>query len=153
MWNPFSAATLDDAEAAPEASNTSSTLAAARAAAVPLRAVTRSGSRSDRRLSAQDRFRNIVRSRSPSPSPNRISITSSTAFPFESTMAGNYDDEAVQRITANAIRVALQQDREERDRQSQLATQAAVAAAVANQSMRYVNLIYLHLTKIISIFG
>ena len=68
-------------------------------------------------------------------------------------MAGNYDDEAVQRITANAIRVALQQDREEWDRQSQLATQAAVAAAVANQSMRYVNLIYLHLTKIISIFG
>ena len=51
-------------------------------------------------------------------------------------MAGNYDDEAVQRITANAICVALQQDRDERDRQSQLATQAAVAAALANQTQQ-----------------
>ena len=44
------------------------------------------------------------------------------------------DDETIQRITANAIRVALAQDREERDRQNQLATQAAVAAALANQT-------------------
>ena len=43
-------------------------------------------------------------------------------------------DEDIERITRNAVRVALQQDREERDRQSQLDTQAAVAAALANQT-------------------
>ena len=44
------------------------------------------------------------------------------------------DDEAIERITANAVRLALQQDREERDRQSRLATEAAVSAALANQT-------------------
>ena len=49
-------------------------------------------------------------------------------------MAGALDDDVIERITANAVRIALQQDREERDRQSQLATQAAVQAALANQT-------------------
>ena len=40
----------------------------------------------------------------------------------------------IERITANAVRMALQQDREERDRQSRIATEAAVAAALANQT-------------------
>lgn len=44
------------------------------------------------------------------------------------------DDEAIQRICANAVKMALQQDREERDRQSRIATEAAVAAALANQT-------------------
>ena len=44
------------------------------------------------------------------------------------------DPEQIERITANAVRIALQQDREERDRQSRLATEAAVAAALANQT-------------------
>ena len=44
------------------------------------------------------------------------------------------DDAAIERITANAVRMALQQDREERDRQSRIATEAAVAAALANQT-------------------
>ena len=49
-------------------------------------------------------------------------------------MAHALDQEAIERITANAIRIALTNDREERDRQSQLVTQAAVAAALANQT-------------------
>ena len=134
MWNPFSASTPDETEATPEDSNTSSTLAAARTAAVPLRAVTRSESRSEKRPSAQERLRTIARSRSPSPSPNRILNSSSTAFPFESTMTNNLDADAIERITANAVRLALQQDREERDRLSRLSTEAAVSAALANQS-------------------
>ena len=40
------------------------------------------------------------------------------------------DDEAIQWI----VRMALAQDQEERDQQSQLATQAAVAAALVNQT-------------------
>ena len=40
----------------------------------------------------------------------------------------------IERICANAVRAALQQDREERDRQSRIATEAAVAAALANQT-------------------
>ena len=40
----------------------------------------------------------------------------------------------IERITANAVRMALQQDREERDRQSRIATEAAVTAALANQT-------------------
>ena len=44
------------------------------------------------------------------------------------------DAEQIEQITANAVRMALQQDREERDRQSRLATEAAVAAALANQT-------------------
>ena len=39
-------------------------------------------------------------------------------------------------LIARAIRLALQQDREERDRQSQLVTQAAVSAALANQTQQ-----------------
>ena len=49
-------------------------------------------------------------------------------------MANPITDEDIERITQRAVRLALQQDREERDRQSQLATQAAVAAALANQT-------------------
>ena len=40
----------------------------------------------------------------------------------------------VKRITANAVRMAPQQDREERNRQSRIATEAAVTAALANQT-------------------
>ena len=46
------------------------------------------------------------------------------------------DEDAVKRITAAAIEHALQLDRAERDRQSQLATQAAVAAALQNQTQQ-----------------
>ena len=44
------------------------------------------------------------------------------------------DDQDIERICANAVKMALQQDREERDRQSRIATEAAVAAALANQT-------------------
>ena len=46
------------------------------------------------------------------------------------------DEEAIKRITAQAVEIALRQDREERDRQSRLATEAAVAAALANQTQQ-----------------
>ena len=42
-------------------------------------------------------------------------------------------DADIKRITANAVRLALQQDREERDRQSKLATEAS---ALANQTQQ-----------------
>ena len=42
--------------------------------------------------------------------------------------------EEIQRITANAVAMALAQDRAERDRQVKVATEAAVAAALANQT-------------------
>ena len=45
-------------------------------------------------------------------------------------MAHDLDDEYIQRITANAVAMALQQDRAERDRQVEVATKAAVAAAL-----------------------
>ena len=44
------------------------------------------------------------------------------------------DNNAIERICQNAVRMALQQDREERDRQSKLVTEAAVTAALANQT-------------------
>ena len=44
------------------------------------------------------------------------------------------DPELIQQITRDAVRQALQLDREERDRQSRIATEAAVAAALANQT-------------------
>ena len=44
------------------------------------------------------------------------------------------DEETVKRITADAIKYALEKDRDERDRQSALVTEAAVRAALANQT-------------------
>ena len=44
------------------------------------------------------------------------------------------DPEMIAQITRDAVRMALAQDREERDRQSRIATEAAVAAALANQT-------------------
>ena len=44
------------------------------------------------------------------------------------------DAEDIQRITANAVAMALAQDRAERDRQVKVATEAAVAAALSNQT-------------------
>ena len=46
----------------------------------------------------------------------------------------NMDPDVIRQITADAVRLALAQDREERDRQSRLATEAAVSAALANQT-------------------
>ena len=46
----------------------------------------------------------------------------------------NMDDKHIRRITADAVRMALQQDREERE--SRIATEAAVAAALANQTQQ-----------------
>ena len=44
------------------------------------------------------------------------------------------EPELIAQITRDAVRMALQQDREERDHQSRIATEAAVAAALANQT-------------------
>ena len=45
-------------------------------------------------------------------------------------MTNSVDDDYIQRI----VKMAIEKDREERDRQSSIATQAAVAAALANQT-------------------
>ena len=134
----FSAATPEetadaDADEPDEAASTSqATLQEAREAARVIRAVTRNTS--SRVLSngghlaasnPQALIRSVSRSRSPSPSPT----------PYKNTFTfPTMDEETVERITANAVRIALQQDRDERDRQSQIATTAAVAAALANQT-------------------
>ena len=78
----------------------------------------------------QQRVRSRSRGQSPSSTPTPdASAASETAFNIP-TM----DEATVNRITRDAVRLALQEDREERDRQSQLVTQAAVAAALANQT-------------------
>ena len=86
-----------------------------------------------RELNRVQKLQQRVRSRSRdnSPAPSQLP-EEETAFKFPdvSQPPPAMDDEAIQRI----VRMALEQDREERDRQSQLATQAAVAAALANQT-------------------
>ena len=78
----------------------------------------------------QQRVRSRSRGQSPSSTPTPdASAASETAFNIP-TM----DEATVNRITRDAVRLALQEDREERDRQSQLVTQVAVAAALANQT-------------------
>ena len=151
-WNPWSTASAETPEEAEEAAtpeSSESALATARTAALPLRAVTRATSRtisssSDGRTDGrtnghlaaptpQELLRRISRSRSPSPSPTPT--TSSTLFAFPTTSAAAaMDEEMVARITANAIKMALAEDRAERDRQSALHTEAAVSAALSQQS-------------------
>ena len=143
MWNPFTSATAEDQPPAtdPDASSPQ-TLADRRAAAAELRATTRSSSSSSSSSSsrhghltvptAQQRFRNIARSRSPSPSASASAAT--THFDFDPPAAVMMDEDTVKRITAQAVEFALRQDREERDRQSKIATEAAVTAALANQT-------------------
>lgn len=136
MWRAAPAETEDDDNdyKETEAPTTSPTLKEARAAAIPLRAVTRAAAKSEsdsncsnNHLSAQARFKRISRSRSPSPSPTPTPSSNIFTYP---TM----DTEQIERMCANAVRMALQQDREERDPQSRLATEAAVSAALANQT-------------------
>ena len=86
-------------------------------------------------------IRNRSRGNSPaaspaaSPLPVDVNVGSAFEWPEESDAQPSImDDERVQRITANTIRIALQQDREERDHQQRIATEAAVSAALANQS-------------------
>ena len=139
LWNPFASLATEDqpsVEEEEEAPTPSSNLAEARAAARPLRATTRSASSSissSGHLTAQARFKRISRSRSPSPSPSQTSTTTHFDFPA-TTPTGNMDEDTVKRICAEAVKMALAEDRVERDRQSALHTQAAVAAALSNQT-------------------
>ena len=136
-WNPFSSTLSSNVEDPPsdqESSSSPSTLAERRAAALPLRATTRSTSSSSpsrHHLSAQELVRRIYRSRSPS--PNHLPTNQST-FVFPTTTMSGIDEDVMARIVANAVKMALTEDRAERDRQSALHTEAAVAAALANQS-------------------
>ena len=108
-----------------------------REAARPLRAVTR-GSRTDsteaegylRAPTPQERIRSISRSRSPSPSPAQ----STTTFDFPTAAMTQRNDDDMAAIISRAVKMALAEDRADRDRQSALHTEAAVAAALANQS-------------------
>ena len=154
LWTTPSASTPEEApDAANPGPSTTPTLAEARAAAAPLRAVTRAvsgraSSSSDGLLAVpnpQGRIRAISRSRSPSPTPTPLpsplpvedSVFNIPAVDAASAVPPplvDMDDEYIQRITAAAVKMALEQDREERDRQSRLATEAAVAAALANQT-------------------
>ena len=146
-WNPFSAppaTTPEETEAPvdPEVSSTPLTLSERRAVAREARAVTRRTASASTTASALPTLstghlrpptpaaliRSISRSRTPSPSPT----STSTRFELPPPMA--MDQEAIQRLCAEAVEYALRKDREERDRQSQLATQAAVSAALANQT-------------------
>ena len=94
------------------------------------------GIRVQRTASPQARIRELAARRSPSPSPTATSTGNNAFFPPEPTAPSTVAMEAadIERITANAVRMALQQDREERDRQSRIATEAAVTAALANQT-------------------
>ena len=83
----------------------------------------------------QERIRSLSRGKTPPTSP---APTKGNAFnalvdaPQPAAMA--MDPALIAQITRDAVRLALEQDREERDRQSRLATEAAVAAALANQT-------------------
>ena len=148
-WNPFSAPQArtpeeTDTPDEPEVSSTPSTLAERRATAREDRAVTRRTASTSTSVSAPtttssghlrlptpaDRIRSISRSRSPSPSPS----STSTSGHFELPPPAAMEPDAIQRLCAEAVEYALRKDREERDRTTQLATQAAVAAALANQT-------------------
>ena len=92
-----------------------------------------------RRASPQARLRAIADRRSSSPSPNAtatptihflVSGAASAATQPPVNMTTTVDDDYIQRI----VKMAIERDREERDRQSSIATQAAVAAALANQT-------------------
>ena len=95
--------------------------------------------RSANRLTPREclqQHRDRSRSRGQSPSPlTQSSSSSNFEFP-PNKMADSMTSEQIERICANAVRMALDQDREERDRQSRLATEAAVSAALANQTQQ-----------------
>ena len=118
--------------AAADPPTTRPTLQEAREQARTLRAVTRHHrSESSHHLTPAARIRNISRSRSPSPaSPT----TSSTRFTFPSPPTAAKMNEETQRLIADAVEFALNRDRAERDKQSKIATEAAVAAALAHQT-------------------
>ena len=141
-WNPFAAprATTPEEDGIPDQPEASNTLSDRRAAAQQLRATTRSTSRtaststtSSGHLSAptpSERIRAYSRSRSPTPTPSPTRSASS----FDLTSAKMIDEETVKRITTEAVEFALRKDREERDRQQRIATEAAVSAALSNQT-------------------
>ena len=121
------------------------TAAAAEAAATAVDPHFLRGRATGRAQTPRERLQNVrSRSRGNSPAPS----TQPPPLPREDDEFSNESAESTQplqlpakmeaadieRITANAVRVALQQDREERDRQSRIATEAAVAAALANQT-------------------
>ena len=80
----------------------------------------------------QERIRSRSRGTSPHP-PLPTAEGASNVFDATSPPAA-MDPEVIRQITADAVRLALAHDREERDRQSRLATEAAVSAALANQT-------------------
>ena len=108
------------------------TLQEAREQARPLRAVTRNKtSQSPNFLTPAALIRNISRSRSPSPaSPT----TSSNRFDFPPHPSTDRMNEETQRLIADAVEYALNKDRAERDKQTKIVTEAAVAAALAHQT-------------------
>ena len=142
MYNRFNIfATTPDETPEPDTPETASqpSLADIRAAAAPLRAVTRgsraASSSSEGHLRAPtpaELIRSIARSRTPSPSPTTAS-TNHFNFPEAST-ADRMAEDDTRRLIAEAVDYALKKDREERDKQSALHTEAAVAAALANQT-------------------
>ena len=138
-WTSRAASTPDetlepsDPEGATSAPSTSRpTLQEAREQARPLRAVTRHHrSESSNHLTPAERVRRISRSRSPSPaSPT----TSSTRFAFPPQPTAARMDEQTQKLIADAVEFALNKDRAERDKQTKIVTEAAVAAALAHQT-------------------
>ena len=139
-WWPSRLATTPDETVEPsqpqgtstDPSATRPTLQEAREQARPLRAVTRHHrSESTNHLTPAARIRNISRSRSPSPaSPT----TSSTRFNFPSLPTAARMDEQTQKLIADAVEFALNKDRAERDKQTKIVTEAAVAAALAHQT-------------------
>ena len=137
---PFTTSPDDDPSAEAEAPNVPPAdrppLTVRREAARELRALTRNGPREPHLLSTgtpQERINRISRSRTPSPNPPPT--TSSTQFEFTAaSSATKMDDEQIERMISSAVKRALAEDRADRDRQSALHTEAAVTAALNNQS-------------------
>ena len=91
------------------------------------------GRATSRLQTPQERIRSISSGRTPPRSPR---TTSENAFSFsiDPPPPPAMDPEATRQMIADAVKMALSQDREERDRQSRIATEAAVSAALANQT-------------------
>ena len=141
-WNIFAARESEDQpseedDPPSDSSESPPTLAERREAARPLRAVTRTASSSSSRsgrLTAQQTFQNHLRSRTPSPNPPTTPSSTASAFPKATTSTMSLDEAQMQRMIAAAVKLALQEDRADRDRQSAAHTEAAVAAALNNQT-------------------
>ena len=88
----------------------------------------------ERLQAARSRSRGTSPQPSPLPAEGNAFFTPSPAATAHPPPPTAMDPADIERITANAVRLALQQDREERDRQSRISTEAAVAAALANQT-------------------